>query len=130
MPFVKSQIDTRIATTSGHVFLLKAGEPTNIPDECVQVAYMRGCIPVSADAPPPSPEVRAQAEPNDEFTLDDAVRLIIEDNDPAKLKTDGTPKVVSVRELLSFDVSVEEVAEAFGRVAPTTKVFRAKVLGE
>ena len=126
MALVRSQIDVRIASTKGHVVHLKAGVPAPIPDELLPQAYAMGCIPVqetvtaSADAP-------AGDEPSDGMSIDDAVRMILEENDMSKLKAEGTPKTTAVR-ALGVKATTAEVNEAFVRVAPTVEAFRAREL--
>jgi hypothetical protein len=116
MAIVKSLVDTRIATTKGHVIRIPADTPTHIPDACLEQALLQGCAPVQEQAA----AAPAPAEPSDEMSVLDACRIVLQEGDPSDITGDGRPKAYAVARVLGRRVTAEEVIDA-------TSVIEAEV---
>lgn len=106
MAIVESLVDTRIATTKGHIIRIPARTPTKIPDACLEQALMQGCAPVKAEAPAPA------ATPSDEMTVVDACRIVLTDGAPDDITNDGRPKAYAVGRVLGRSVSATDIINA------------------
>lgn len=138
---VKSARPVQIRSLSGHCFAIPANTPTDIPIVVAEEAYKLGCFPVDVPADPAPADSATEAA--GVIVLDDqdaptppvptppvstlqlappaiavvellnAFQALIETNDKANFKTDGTPRVLAVQRVLKRDVSAAEVDVAW-----------------
>ena len=107
MAVVKSLVDTRIATTKGHIIQIPAETPTHIPDICLEQALLQGCKEEREEAAKPAP-----VAPSDEMTVIDACRHVLTEGEPKEITGDGRPKAYAVSRVMGRSVGADEVIKA------------------
>ena len=117
MPLMISHRDLRLTNRCGHVILVEANKPVNVPAPLHDPAVLAGMQPVDPAFPidPPVPEptaIKEPVEPDPEpapsvnvrgATIESAMRAIIARGDERDFKADGTPKVYNLMALLPDD---------------------------
>jgi len=122
MPMMKSPFDQVVPSLFGHRLEFKAGEPTHVPDRCLEECQQRGIM--VTDEQPPAPVVAPEENDDNEadteaefaVALDRALLAIITRNDPTDLKSDLTPKLNKVVAEMSPDLrrpTATEVSDAY-----------------
>jgi len=125
---VISDVDLRVAMTSGAVIQLQAGVEREIADEVGVVAMQMGARMVDGDAPAPAP---APQKPDDHWsdevsalTTDDdpdlnvvldsveelvtIIETIVSEGDPKNFKADNSPKAAIINKLAKRKVTTAE----------------------
>lgn len=129
MPKFRSLAPVRISSITGHVVIIEP-EGTNIPDVLVAEAVARGCVPCEGEelklATPANVEPEVADDDGHELdegakqtAIDMAIIELIAANDETKFTGNGKPKVAAVRDIVEFDITADEIAEAFDRVSST-----------
>ncbi len=106
--------EVRIASTTGHIIIVKPGEPVAIPPELHEDAYAAGCVPV--DSPDHVVPAVPQGEDRERAIIDAINLLIVEGDINSFRKADGVPKVDPVQDKFGYAVTSAEVELAFGKV--------------
>lgn len=104
----KATRNERIATLSGHVFNVIAGQVYEFPDAVQTDAILGGCIPVE-DAPSKE-EVVSGADR--EAAIYNAVMEVISKGDARLLGPEGFPKIASIKKMVGFEPTIEEIVAA------------------
>jgi hypothetical protein len=112
-----------LRTTLGHTIQFKAGEPTPVPNEVVELALAVNILPAPNQALPAHNEGHASG-----FTkiaampqlLREAIVMrcldeLVRENNPANFSGGGRPKPASIRERCAIDVSATETNKAWER---------------
>lgn len=126
----------RLASLSGHVILLKAGVPQEVPAHMEGLARQLGCVPakevnpavlealagVSGDVPGPkavdTPEPAAETEDTHRL-ITDAIDVVMARGDEADLTKDKSrPRLASVRAELppGVEITSEQLDAALGNL--------------
>lgn len=116
--------DVRLTSKSGHVALMKANVARTLPEALHMEARTNGCVPVKEVAQ--MTEVKTEEAKTEEVKTDEpaptqdrdgdiksAIELLIASNNEDNFNAHGIPKVKSVEDIISYDVSAAEVKEVF-----------------
>lgn len=112
----KATRDERITSLAGFVYLVTAGETYEFPDEMQTEVVMAGCIPIESSAPAkpePAPVDRSDAVYN-------AVVEVISKGDARLLGPEGYPKVATIKKMVGFDPTIEEIVTAADQLKQET----------
>ena len=108
--------DMRIASLRGHVVLIKANEPRELPEHLGILALEQGAK-IFSEQPEVIEEVTKIAEEKVEIVVeedDDFQKLVnimttlIDEGNPDNFKVDGTPKAVVVNKLSGSTITSEQ----------------------
>ena len=104
----KATRDERIASLSGHIFNVVAGETYEFPDEVQTEAILAGCIPVE-DKTPVKEELSADDR---DAAVYNAVMEILAKGDARLLSVEGFPKISTVKKMIGFEPTIDEIVAA------------------
>lgn len=104
----KATRDERIASLSGHICFVVAGETYEFPDEMQTDAILGGCIPVE-DKTPVKEELNAADR---DAAVYNAVMEILAKGDARLLSVEGFPKISSVKKMVGFEPTIDEIVAA------------------
>jgi len=109
--YFKSAVPVRLASLHGFVAMITPDEPVLVPDICYSEAAALGCVPVAQ----PLPDlVESNLTPEERETeLKNAISALIAKNNPKDFNIDGSPRVVVLRKLVSFEVAGDEIRAAY-----------------
>lgn len=117
MPNMLSIRNFRLETTTGHSIEFKANVPTWVAPVAVPAAMAAGCVPEDAkDQPFYEDSFRDKVEFKGDIRrsmLHVAVKTIAERNDVKEFDGSGNPKTDAVVNRLGFEVTRNEVVDAF-----------------
>lgn len=117
MPQMKSLRSFRLATLSGHIYQIKAGEPIFIHPQCVGDAMQQGCVPVDeADMPFIEDMERARSDFHGDVRrslIYMAIDAIMKDNNLKEFGGSGQPKHEAVAERLGIVTNAKEISDMF-----------------
>jgi len=120
MPMMVSLNDFRLASTSGHVVVFKAGKPTFVHPAAVNEAQYRGAKIVDGE---PQAAEDADARLRTGFSLELRKSLLAllmqrtaKENRPADFDAGGVPKIETLSKALGFDVDPKERTEVWRAV--------------
>ena len=124
MAWLRTSSDRVVITRAGFSFAFKAGVSREVPNIAEQACLDVGCFLVTDEIAPvviEEVQVEAQKEIEPEVKkvdteLDEALRIIIDNGDPADFKMDNTPKLQSVNSLLTSKRNAKEIAEQFTEI--------------
>ena len=110
--------DVRLASTTGHIILVKARKPTRIPDQLYLEAHKNGCIDYDPKLAQAFVEAMAAAanEGDEKAAFDpsglikESVRKVMIFGDKKTLTKDGIPKVTAVRSALDILLAEQEIS--------------------
>lgn len=108
--------DMRIASLRGHVVLIKANEPRELPKDLGILALEQGAK-IFSEQPEVIEEVTKIAEEKVEIVVEekddfqklvDVMITLIDEGNPDNFKVDGTPKAVVVNKLSGSTITSEQ----------------------
>lgn len=116
MPIMKSLRSFRLASTTGHVMQIKAGD-NNVHPDLVPEAMQAGLVPAdAADAPVFEDLARAKVDFTGEVRKSMiflAIKTLAEENDVQKFDGGGTPKASVVSDMLGLSVVKRELNDVY-----------------
>ena len=118
MKFILNRTAT-LSSKTGHSIEFKEGEETYVPPVLHKEALGFGAQPVDGEVEfeeKPGPVVVTDTEARNEL-ISAVLESIREKNDPEDFTATGYPKVASVKALVGFDVTAEEVKTLWEAVA-------------
>lgn len=115
MPQMICQRDFTLRTTSGHTIHFKAGEPKNVPQECVDAALAVNIIPAAggfAERPEekhvgPARIATMSVEMRDAIILH-TIHELVRNGESATFDAGGKPKPAAIKDVSGLDVSATE----------------------
>lgn len=110
MQLFKSDKPVRLASLSGYVVVITPDKPGLVPDVMVPEVLAAGCVPVGEALPSQVSELTPEER---EAELKNAITALIAKNDARDFNADGSPRVVAVRKVLSFQATGDEVRTAY-----------------
>lgn len=113
----------RIASLTGHIINIVPGEPKALPPSMHEEAYAAGCVPVDSPEHVTAPLVPSGEDR--EAALVHAIHQLIAENDDAKFKNSGAPKVAAMEEVFGFAVTAAETDAAFEKVKSIAMALNA-----
>ena len=106
----KSATPVRLASIHGFIAWITP-EGTEVPDVCYPEAYALGAVPMDARLPTAdSPQL---TDDERDAELRSAITALIAKNNPKDFNLDGSPRVHSVRKVVSWDATGDEVRTAY-----------------
>lgn len=102
-----------LSSTGGSAVYLEAGETLALPDFFAVLAVAAGCAVVPQGAKQPVQEPTQEEVSSRDEKIADAVRVIIDGGKKEHFTLQGKPRTAAVEEILGFDVSAQEVADAY-----------------
>jgi len=115
--YVSQVRDFTVRTMAGHTLHFKKGEPRFVPPEVRHLMTEHAIMPVSDDipvveaeekTPPPAGDTRRER-------IYEAVKMLVELNDPNEFTAGGIPKTSSVSKVAGFTVDASERSTAWER---------------
>lgn len=103
----KATRDEFIATLSGYAFPVTAGEIYEFPDIIRTEAILAGCIPVEVES-----SVPVMSETDRADAIFNACAEILAKKEPRHIAPEGFPKVGSLKKMIGFEPTIEEVVAA------------------
>lgn len=110
MQLFKSDKPVRLASLSGYVVVIEPDKPGLVPDVMATEAYAAGCVPVDQPLPAQGEELDPEER---EAELKAAITALIAKNDAKDFNADGSPRVMAVRKVVSFQASGDEIRAAY-----------------
>lgn len=114
MPEYVLNRDFVLATLSGHRIAFKKGQSVWVPPRAVPEAVAIGATPADGSDPnlaQPAPKGESAASQDPEKRkkmLLDAVKLLVDRNDPDDFGADNAPKVDAIRQIVNFKLDARE----------------------
>ena len=105
-----SKTDLRVGILYGPVINMKAGVPTEVPDELVAKAKTMGCT----DGKVETPKVEAPVEPK--MSIEDAMNKLLEDGDESAFDAHNRPRLAVLKEMMGVKVTAEQRDQAWEQV--------------
>jgi hypothetical protein len=110
MTKLMTDIDTRIALTSGHVFIFEANVPQDVPETLVAACRREGAFPANGTPPVKDEEVAPDLIIG---ALQDVMTEILQTGDPNLLTIDREPRHAEVKRRMTGDFTKAQFTTAW-----------------